>query len=128
MTFTRAPKWILRTLYGSLAWRHFRSFRMTTRRELLDLLKEEPRATGELCSALPMLDQCTVMKHLETLVRAGLVVVERRGCSRINHLNPAPLYAIVERWVTGHTARLAESAFRLNCEIESQKEEQSNES
>ena len=34
-----------------------------TRRELMDLLSERPRTTGELCAAFPALGRTTVMKH-----------------------------------------------------------------
>lgn len=84
-----------------------------TRRQILDLLKAEPRSTGELCDACANLDRCTVMKHLELLVRSRLVTVERRGRTRINHLNPLPLHQIVEKWVSGHTAQLAMTAQRI---------------
>lgn len=84
-----------------------------TRRHLLDLLKVNPKSTGELCDACPQMDRCTVMKHLEVLVRSHLVTVERRGRSRINHLNPLPLHQIVEKWVSGHTAQLALTAQRI---------------
>lgn len=91
-----------------------------TRRQLLDLLKTEPRTTGDLCDACAPLDRCTVMKHLEILVSAGLVVPQKQGRQRINHINAAPLHSIVERWVSGHTALLAESAFRLKRFVEDQ--------
>ncbi|MBX3114079.1 MAG: helix-turn-helix transcriptional regulator [Fimbriimonadaceae bacterium] len=84
-----------------------------TRRHLLDLLKAEPRSTGALCEACPKLDRCTVMKHLEILVQSHLVTVERRGRSRINHLNPLPLHQIVEKWISGHTAQLALTAQKI---------------
>ncbi|MBX3119872.1 MAG: helix-turn-helix transcriptional regulator [Fimbriimonadaceae bacterium] len=84
-----------------------------TRRAILDQLRDEPRTTGELVEAFPNLDRCTVMKHLEILVRCGLVLPRKQGRVRQNYLNPAPLQAIVERWVHGHTARIAEAAFRL---------------
>ncbi len=93
-----------------------------TRRHLLDLLKEEPRTTGALCKACPTLDRCTVMKHLDVLTNARLVTVERRGRNRINHLNPIPLHEIVEKWVTGHTARLALTAHKIKLMSEESSE------
>lgn len=89
-----------------------------TRRAILDRLKEDPRTTGALCEAFPALDRCTVMKHLEVLVQAHLVVSERRGRQRFNHLNPAPLQEIVERWVKGHTSRVASAALRFRERVE----------
>jgi len=88
------------------------------RRTILDLLNVGSKSTGEICELLSHLDRCTVMKHLEVLVRANLVLVERRGRTRLNFLNPLPLHEIVERWVSGHTARLAQGAFRLKSVVE----------
>lgn len=91
------------------------------RRHILDLLKEQRRTTGELCDAIPELDRCTVMKHLEVLVKAGLVVVERCGRTRYNYINHGPIHAVIERWVNGHTALLAQSAARLKRLSEGEK-------
>ncbi len=95
----------------------------SSRRDILDQLKANPRTTGDLCNAFPTRDRCTVMKHLEVLVAAGLVVAEKRGRNRLNFLNAAPLHEIVERWVSGHTARLAQSAFQLKRLSEDQENE-----
>jgi DNA-binding transcriptional ArsR family regulator len=66
----------------------------------LDLLRARPRTTGELASQLPALSRFEVMQHLSVLVAAELVLVERRGRERVNHLNPVPLRRWYERWVT----------------------------
>jgi DNA-binding transcriptional ArsR family regulator len=69
------------------------------RRQLLDLLRANPRTTGELAAAIPELSRFAVMQHLDVLTGAGLVLVRRRGRYRINHLNPVPLRRFYERWV-----------------------------
>lgn len=69
------------------------------RRRLLDQLRIAPGTTGELAAGLPELSRYAVMQHLEVLVRAGLVLPERRGRDRVNHLNPVPLREWYERWV-----------------------------
>lgn len=69
------------------------------RRALLDLLRDGPRTTGQLADALPGLSRFAVMQHLGVLVRAGAVVVRRRGRHRYNHVNPVPLRRWYERWV-----------------------------
>src|ERR1700691_588280 len=69
------------------------------RRRLLDQLRNAPATTGELAAGLPELSRFAVMQHLGVLVEAGLVVAERRGRDRINHLNPVPLREWYERWV-----------------------------
>jgi DNA-binding transcriptional ArsR family regulator len=77
-------------------WRALASPR---RRRLLDLLREAPATTGALASQLPELSRFAVMQHLGVLADAGLVVIERRGRDRVNHLNPVPLREWYERWV-----------------------------
>lgn len=95
-----------------------------TRREMLDLLFEQPKTTGSLCDRFPHLDRCTVMKHLEALVAAKLVTVEREGRCRWNYLNPVPLQQIVERWLTPKTSASAARLLALKRRIESDKGEQ----
>src|SRR5271165_4949623 len=69
------------------------------RRPLLDQLRTGPATTGELAAALPGLSRFAVMQHLAVLVEAGLVLPERRGRDRVNHLNPVPLREWYERRV-----------------------------
>ena len=45
----------------------------STRRAVLDLLRDQPRTTTELVDAFPHLTRFGVMKHLEALREAGLV-------------------------------------------------------
>jgi len=69
------------------------------RRRLLDLLRDAPATTGALADQIPELSRFAVMQHLGVLTEAGVVIAERRGRDRINHLNPVPLRAWHERWV-----------------------------
>lgn len=77
----------------------FKALASPVRRRLLDLLKDAPRTTGALCEAAPELDRCTVMQHLKVLEAADLLIVERRGRERWNHLNPLPIHQIHVRWI-----------------------------
>lgn len=70
------------------------------RRALLDSLRRAPATTGDLAAAHPDLSRFAIMQHLEVLVDAGLVLVDRRGRERYNHLNAVPLREWYERWVT----------------------------
>jgi len=83
-----------------------------TRREVLDLLRERPRTTGELAEAFPT-TRFAVMKHLDVLVEAGLVLARRQGKERWNHLNAQPLQALYERWVRPYEAHWAGGLERL---------------
>ena len=85
--------------------RTFRALASPVRRRLLDLLKDRPMTTGALCAAAPELDRCTVMQHLKVLETADLLIVERRGRERWNHLNPLPIQRIHARWIGPHAAQ-----------------------
>ena|SRR5215204_5358304 len=84
----------------------FKALANRTRRRILDLLKDRPRTTGDLCATFPGLDRCTTMQHLAVLERAGLVVAHRKGRERWNHLNVLPIKQIHDRWI-GDYARSA---------------------
>jgi DNA-binding transcriptional ArsR family regulator len=77
----------------------FKALSDATRRALLDALRDGPRTTGELCSMHPEMSRFGVMSHLKVLEEAGLVLVEREGRTRWNHLNPVPFREVVARWV-----------------------------
>ena len=58
----------------------FKALADSRRRQILDLLKEAPRTTGELCDRFEgSLDRCTVMQHIGVLERAGLIIARREG-------------------------------------------------
>lgn len=88
-----------------------------TRRRLLDLLKERPRTTGELADRFEV-SRFAVMKHLDLLERAGLIVVRRQGRERWNHLNAVPLQRIYERWMSPYAAQWASSLLQLTRHVE----------
>jgi len=91
--------------------RVFKALASRVRRRILDDLRDQPLTTGALCAHFSDLDRCTVMQHLKVLEDAELVIAERRGRERWNHLNPLPIHDIHERWIGPHaagaTARLA---------------------
>jgi DNA-binding transcriptional ArsR family regulator len=88
------------------------------RRRILDALRDGPRTTGELDDALPELSRYAVMQHLEVLVGTGVVLLERRGRHRFNHLNPVALRAFHERWVTTYADATAGELTALRHHLE----------
>jgi len=89
------------------------------RREILDLLKDAPRTTGDLCRHFEAtLDRCTVMQHLGVLERAELVIARREGRSRWNHLNAAPVKEIYDRWISAYAAPALDLLARLKQDME----------
>jgi DNA-binding transcriptional ArsR family regulator len=92
------------------------------RRKLLDALRDGQRTTGQLSKELPDLSRFAVMQHLGVLEEAGLIVVERDGRQRFNHLNPAPIRQLYERWMRSHSSTAAETALHLKRYAESTNE------
>jgi len=84
----------------------------STRRTILDELRRNPRTTGQLCGLFAM-TRFGVMKHLRALEEAGLVLVERRGRERWNHLNPTPIREIYRRWIRPFEEEEADKLLRL---------------
>ena len=73
-----------------------------TRRSILDSLRKGPLTTTEIVTLHPDLTRFGVMKHLDVLRDAGLVLDRWVGRSRINSLNVVPIRPIYERWVSGY--------------------------
>jgi DNA-binding transcriptional ArsR family regulator len=88
------------------------------RRAVLDRLAEQPLTTGQLVEHFEQLSRTGVMKHLEILVAAGLVIVVKSGRVRWNHLNPIPLENICGRWLNHHSKRMAAALNRLKGVVE----------
>lgn len=97
----------------------FKALSHHTRRRILDGLKLGPRTTGDLCALLPEIDRCTVMQHLRVLTDANLVVAERRGRERWNHLNVIPIQAIHHRWIGEFAGYTADKIGRLESTLNS---------
>jgi len=98
--------------------RIFKALAHPVRRQILDDLKDQPLTTGTLCAHFPELDRCTVMQHLGVLEDAELVIAERKGRQRWNHLNPLPIHDIHERWIGPHAAGAVAGLAKLKGELE----------
>ena len=89
----------------------------STRRSILDLLRQGPRTTTQIVEAFPHLSRFGVMKHIDVLREAGLILTREERRQRINSLNVVPIRQIYERWVgrfeelwTSHLLRIKEDA------------------
>ncbi len=87
------------------------------RRRILDLLRQAPRTTGDLCRHFEF-SRFALMKHLKVLELCGLVAVRRQGRQRWNHLNPTPLQEIYERWMTPYQALWSHHLLDLKQTVE----------
>ena len=97
----------------------FKALADSRRRQILDLLKKEPRTTGELCERFEKkLNRCTVMQHIGVLERAGLIISRREGRTRWNYLNVMPFKQIHERWISTYAGEAVELLARLKRDLE----------
>jgi DNA-binding transcriptional ArsR family regulator len=88
------------------------------RRRILDILKREPGANvNRVCEFFGDMGRIAVMKHLDLLEGANLVLSERVGRERQLYFNPVPIHMIYDRWTTEFSAywagRLARMKYRL---------------
>lgn len=90
----------------------------SVRRRMLDVLTEGPATTGELASHFPDLSRFAVMQHLGVLEAADLVVSNKVGRRRVNHLNPVPIQRISDRWIDRYRRPLAVALVDLKAQLE----------
>ena len=83
------------------------------RRDILDLLREQSRTTGDICDAFPKLTRFGVLNHMGVLKAAGLLRVEQRGRERLNHIDAAPLREAYEHWFRNYEVLWAGRLSRL---------------
>src|SRR3989338_4032241 len=88
------------------------------RRRILDLLKDGPKTTGDLCGKFSRMSRFGVMKHLKVLSRSGLVIQEERGREVWNYLNAVPIRQIHDRWISSFQDQWASRLTKLKNEIE----------
>lgn len=96
----------------------FKALGDARRRKILDLLKDGPRTTGELCDNFKELDRCTVMQHLDVLENADLIIVQRKGRLRWNYLNPLPIKEIFDRWISQYAVGAVTLLARMKKDME----------
>lgn len=96
----------------------FKALAHRTRRQILDLLRDQPRTTGDLCDRFSTLDRCTTMQHLRVLERAGLVVARREGRERWNHLDVLPVRMVHDRWIGEYAGAAVGMLSRLKADVE----------
>jgi DNA-binding transcriptional ArsR family regulator len=80
-----------------------------SRRQILELLAERPRAVGEIAAAMPI-GRPAVSKHLKVLEGAGLVDHESRGTRNLYALAPEGLVDLQQWLVTTWDSALSSFA------------------
>jgi uncharacterized protein YndB with AHSA1/START domain/DNA-binding transcriptional ArsR family regulator len=97
----------------------FKALADDTRRMLLDRLRERDGQTlTELESRMGM-TRFGVMKHLNQLEAAGLILTRKEGRFKYHYLNAAPLQQVVDRWIEPLTQQpMARALLDLKADLE----------
>jgi DNA-binding transcriptional ArsR family regulator len=96
-----------------------------TRRDLLlNLAQNSPKTATQLAQEYPITRQ-GVLKHLDILENAGLVVVKQQGREKRYTFTPAPL-SDLERWMNDLSAIWDTRLLRLKALVESGNENNDN--
>ena len=90
----------------------------STRRSILDELRDGPKTTTALVEKFPELSRFGVMKHIDVLREANLINTRSEGRKRINSLNVNPIRQILERWIHKYEAYWANNLLRIKEEAE----------
>src|SRR6186997_3473605 len=91
----------------------FKALADETRRTVLDFLRSGPKPTTAIVEQFPDLSRFAVMKHLDVLRQAALVITRDEGRQRINPLNAVPIRMIYERWVSNYEDIWANTLLRV---------------
>ena len=86
------------------------------------MTKQSPNLTdGRTLTELEAeLDMTTfgVMKHLNVLEEADLVVTRRKGREKLHYLNVVPIRLIHDRWIDKYTERRVSALVDLKADLE----------
>lgn len=96
----------------------FRALADPSRRLLLDKLFERDGQTLQELTGYLDMSRYGVMKHLAVLERAGLVAPRKVGREKFHYLNPVPIRAIQERWLSKYAERWADALGSLRTILE----------
>ena len=85
----------------------FHALASAPRREILDIIRDQPGCSVVHVCRFFDVSRIAVMKHLNVLEKANLVISEKEGRTRRLYFNAAPIQMIYERWTTEYSAMWA---------------------
>lgn len=78
----------------------FQALASAARREMLDIVRDQPGCSvADVCRHFDV-SRIAVMKHLNILETAGLLISEKKGRQRCLYFNTVPIQMIHERWTS----------------------------
>jgi len=90
-----------------------------TRRAILYFVRDRPRSTTEVVAQFPEVTRFAVMKHMDVLREAGLLLSRAEGRKRIHTLNATPIRQVYESLVSGYADLWASRLTGLKRSVES---------
>jgi predicted transcriptional regulator len=96
----------------------FAALASASRRRVLDILKKEPGCNVNRVCEFFDIGRVAVMKHLDLLEDANLVISEKVGRERLLYFNPVPIHMIYDRWTTEFSAYWAGGLARMKYRLE----------
>jgi DNA-binding transcriptional ArsR family regulator len=96
----------------------FQALASRPRRLIMDIVKRMPGCcVNDICENFDI-SRIGVMKHLNILVEAKLVISRKQGRSRQLFFNAAPIQMIYDRWTDEYSAFWATQAVDLKKQVE----------
>lgn len=96
----------------------FHALASEPRREMLDIIKDRPGCNVmDVCKYFDV-SRIAVMKHLNVLEKANLIISEKVGRTRRLYFNAAPIQMIYERWTTDYSAMWAGRLTEFKRQVE----------
>jgi predicted transcriptional regulator len=103
--------------------RIFAALAHSDRRAILDIVKSNPGCNVRLVSEQFDTSRIAVLKHINVLEKADLLITERAGRERKLYFNAVPIQQIYDRWTTEFSALWARDLTRLKYNVETKREE-----
>ncbi|MGB7335553.1 MAG: helix-turn-helix transcriptional regulator [Salaquimonas sp.] len=82
----------------------FQALAHITRRQILDLVRASPGISVGVLAGEFDVSRIAVMNHLAVLEKAGLIISEKDGRSRMLYINAMPIQEIYDRWTDTYSA------------------------
>jgi predicted transcriptional regulator len=96
----------------------FRALASGVRRQILDLVRQNPGCcVNDLCQHFNI-SRVAILKQLNVLVHAQLLISKKKGRKRELFFNAAPIQMIYDRWTTEYAAFWASQAVDLKYRVE----------
>ena len=92
-----------------------------TRRKILDIVQSMPGSSvADVTKYFDGISRIAVLKHLDVLESAGLIISQKVGRRRELFFNAVPIQMIYDRWTTDYSRFWAARALDLKYLIEQQ--------